>query len=76
LAGKTLADIAVLRGLTPTTENAAETAIWLTERGGCQEVFHAINRRDLVRILQHPATMVASDGEIPTPGAASRTRGR
>jgi len=68
LAGKTLADVARLRGLEPTIENAAETAMWITERGGCQGVFHAINEQDLVRILRHPATMVGSDGEIPTPG--------
>ena len=41
---------------------------WITERGGCQRVFHAINEQDLVRILRHPATMVGSDGEIPTFG--------
>jgi dihydroorotase/N-acyl-D-amino-acid deacylase len=67
-AGKTLADVARLRGLEPTIENAAEAAMWITERGGCQGVFHAINEQDLVRILRHPATMIGSDGEIPTPG--------
>jgi N-acyl-D-amino-acid deacylase len=46
-------------------EQAAEAALWLVEQGGCQGVFHAIGEDDLVRILRHPATMVASDGEIP-----------
>lgn len=65
LAGKTLADVARLRGMEPTIENGAEAVLWITERGGCQGIFHAINEQDLERILRHPATMVASDGEIP-----------
>jgi N-acyl-D-aspartate/D-glutamate deacylase len=32
--------------------------------GGCQAVFHAISEDDLQRILVHPATMIASDGEV------------
>ncbi|MGH7469566.1 MAG: N-acyl-D-amino-acid deacylase family protein [Longimicrobiales bacterium] len=65
LAGKNLADIARLRGLEPTLENAAEAVLWIAEQGGCQGIFHAINEQDLERILRHPATMVASDGEVP-----------
>ncbi len=64
LAGKNLADVARLRGQEPTIENAAEAAIWIVEQGGCQAVFHAINEEDLERILRHPATMIASDGEV------------
>ncbi len=71
LAGKSLADVARLRGLEPTIENGAEAALWLTEQGGCQGIFHAINEQDLERILKHPATMVGSDGEIPTFGRGS-----
>jgi len=71
LAGKTLADVTRLRGLAPTVENAAETALWITERGGCQGVFHAIGEEDVERILRHPATMVATDGEIPIFGRGS-----
>jgi dihydroorotase/N-acyl-D-amino-acid deacylase len=70
LAGKTLADVAALRGMQPTIENAAEAAMWITEQGGCQGVFHAINEEDLVRIMQHPATMVASDGDVIVFGRA------
>jgi dihydroorotase/N-acyl-D-amino-acid deacylase len=71
LAGKTLADVTRLRGLAPTVENAAETALWITEQGGCQGVFHAIGEEDVERILRHPATMVATDGEIPIFGRGS-----
>jgi dihydroorotase/N-acyl-D-amino-acid deacylase len=65
LAGKNLADLTTRRGLAVTIENAADTAMWIVEQGGCQGIFHAIDDGDLVRILTHPATMIASDGEIP-----------
>jgi dihydroorotase/N-acyl-D-amino-acid deacylase len=68
LAGKNLAEITRMRGMEPTIDNAAEATLWITERGGCQGIFHAINEEDLVRILRHPGTMVATDGEIPTFG--------
>jgi dihydroorotase/N-acyl-D-amino-acid deacylase len=65
LAGKNLAEVTLQRrGLRPTVENAAETAMWITEQGGCSGIFHSINEQDLERILHHPATMIASDGEI------------
>ncbi len=65
LAGKDLGQITQGRGLAVTLENAAETALWIVEQGGAQGIFHAINEEDLQRILVHPATMIASDGEIP-----------
>lgn len=71
LAGKNLADVARVRGMEPTVENAAEAAMWVTEQGGCQGVFHAISEEDVVRILRHPATMIATDGEIPIFGRGS-----
>ena len=46
-------------------DNAAEAALWIVEQGGCQGIFHAISEEDLERILRHPATMIASDGESP-----------
>ena len=70
MAGKTLADVTRMRGMEPTFENAAEATMWITEQGGCQGVFHAINEEDLVRILRHPATMVASDGDVIVFGRA------
>jgi dihydroorotase/N-acyl-D-amino-acid deacylase len=71
LAGKTLADATRKRGLEVTLENAAETALWIVEQGGCQGIFHAMSEDDLVRILKHPATMIASDGEVPVFGRAN-----
>lgn len=71
LAGKTLADLMRQRGVALTLEKAAETVVWIAEQGGCQGIFHAMSEDDLVRILVHPATMVASDGEVPTFGRAN-----
>ena len=71
LAGKTLADLTARRRLAPTLRNGAETVMWIVEQGGCQGIFHAMSEADLVRILEHPATMIASDGEIPVFGRAN-----
>jgi len=70
LAGKNLAEVTQLRGMQPTIENAAEATIWIVEKGGCQGVFHAISDEDIVRIMKHPASMIASDGEVPRFGVA------
>src|SRR6516162_8408026 len=64
LAGKNLAELTQERGIEVTVENASETALWLVENGGCSGVFHAMGEQDLERILMHPATMIASDGQV------------
>ena len=71
LAGKNLADITRARGAEPTFDNAAETAIDLVLKGGCSAIYHAIDEDDVVRIMQSPYTMIASDGDIPVFGQAS-----
>jgi N-acyl-D-amino-acid deacylase len=71
LAGKTLADVTRQRGMEPTIENAAEATLWIVERGGCQGIFHAMSDDDVQRIMRHPATMIASDGEVPIFGRAN-----
>jgi N-acyl-D-amino-acid deacylase len=71
LAGKDLATITLGRGLDPTIENAAETTMFIVESGGARGIFHAIDEKDLERILACPLTMIASDGEVPIFGKAS-----
>ena len=71
LAGKNLAEITRARGVDPSIENAAETAIELQQKGGCSAIYHAIGEDDVVRILRSPYTMIASDGEIPVFGQAA-----
>jgi dihydroorotase/N-acyl-D-amino-acid deacylase len=71
LAGNNLAEITRARGMEPTMENAAETALELQSKGGCSAIYHAISEEDVVRIMRSPWTMIASDGEIPVFGQAS-----
>jgi dihydroorotase/N-acyl-D-amino-acid deacylase len=70
LAGKTLGDVMEMRGLEMSLHGAADAAFWITEQGGCGGIFHAIGEDDLVRIMRHPATMVASDGDVIVFGRA------
>jgi N-acyl-D-amino-acid deacylase len=65
LAGKSLADITAAHGRPVTIENAAETAIEIQQKGGCQAIYHAISEDDIERILRSPYSMIGSDGEIP-----------
>ena len=71
LAGKRLDAITRAAGREVTLESAAEIALEIVEKGGASAIFHAIDEADLVRILKHPATMIASDGEVTTFGVAS-----
>jgi N-acyl-D-amino-acid deacylase len=71
LAGRTLADLARQHGPGASLEDAAEAVLWIVERGGCQGIFHAMSDEDLERIIRHPATMIASDGEVPIFGRAN-----
>jgi len=71
LAGKNLAELTVARGQQPTPANAAETTMWIVEQGNCSGVFHAMDEADLLRIIRHPATMIASDGTVTVFGSAA-----
>jgi len=66
--GLSLGDILEKRGLAVTVEGAADVAMELVEKGGCQGVFHSMSENDVQRIMQHPNTMISSDGGIPDPG--------
>jgi dihydroorotase/N-acyl-D-amino-acid deacylase len=64
LTGKSLSDVLRARGKEPTVDNAAELAMELQAKGGCSGTFHWINEEDVVRLMQYPFTMVASDGSL------------
>lgn len=64
LNGKTLHDWALAEGMEPGAENGAELVIRAQLNRGAQCIFHAISEEDVVRILLHPQTMVASDGSL------------
>ena len=64
LGGKTLHDWALAEGLEPNAENGAELVIQAQLHRGANCIFHAINEEDVIRIMRHPQTMVASDGRL------------
>lgn len=68
LDGMNLSEILRMQGRNVTVENAADVVLEIQEKGGASGIFHAMSEDDLRRIMQHPYTMHASDGGIPTPG--------
>ncbi|MXY24738.1 MAG: D-aminoacylase [Acidobacteria bacterium] len=70
LEGKSLADILDERGIEVTTANAADLAMEIIESGGARAIYHAMDERDVERIMQHPATAIGSDGGISVFGAS------
>jgi N-acyl-D-amino-acid deacylase len=70
LAGKSLGQVLRDRRQPVTIQRAAELVVEIVEKGNCSAVYHAISEEDLVRIMQHPATMIASDAApgVPTFG--------
>ena len=64
LEGKSLADIAIDRGIEASPGNAAEIAMEIISNGGAQAVYHAMSEEDVERIMQHPATAIGSDGTL------------
>ncbi len=61
---KTLYDWAIAEGLEPTPENGAELIIQAQLHRGASCIFHAMDEKDVARIMQHPQTMIASDGRL------------
>ncbi len=68
LEGKTLKYWAESRGLEPTAENGADLVIEAQLNGGASCVYFAMSDEDVDRIMQHPMTMIASDGRLCRPG--------
>lgn len=64
LEGKTLKFWTELRGLQPTLENGADLVIEAQIKGGASCIFHAMDEKDVVNIMKHPQTMIASDGRL------------
>lgn len=68
LEGKTLHDWAIQEKLEPTMENGADLVIQAQLHQGAGCIFHVISEEDVRRIMQHPMTMIASDGRLSVPG--------
>ncbi len=70
LEGKSLADILAEREIEVTLTNAADLVMEIVERGGARAIYHAMDERDVERIMQHPATAIGSDGGVSVFGAS------
>lgn len=68
LEGKSIADWATMKKMELTFENGAELIMEAQLNGGASCIFHAMNDADVKRIMQHPQTMIASDGRLVAPG--------
>ncbi len=70
LAGKSLAQVLRDRRRPVAIDQAADLVVEIVQKGGCGAIYHAIGEDDLVRIMKHPATMIASDAApgVPTFG--------
>ena len=64
LEGKTLKYWCEIKGLEPTTANGAELVIQAQINGGANCIFHAMDEADVINIMKHPQTMIASDGRL------------
>ncbi len=68
LQGKTMEDWLNSEGLKPTPGNAVGLIIQAQLNGGAQMIYHVMHEDDVNRIMQHPKTMIASDGKLSQPG--------
>jgi len=64
LEGKTLKHWCELKGLKPSIQNGAELVIEAQVKGGASCIFHAMDENDVVNIMKHRQTMIASDGRL------------
>lgn len=68
LEGKTLKYWCEQNNMEPSVENGADMVIKAQLNGGASCVFHAMAEEDVERIMQHPFTMIGSDGRLVEPG--------
>lgn len=64
LEGKTLYDWALEEKLEPTAANGAELIIRAQQNRGAKAIYHAMSEEDVINIMKHPQTIIASDGRI------------
>lgn len=71
LSGKTIADLLKAASLPLTQSATADVVIDLQLKGGCSAIFHAYDEPDVVRLMQSPFGMIASDGSLTALGDGS-----
>ncbi len=86
LNGKSVPEVAKLKRGSDSVEDQIETIFDIEARGGASAIFHGMDENDLKVFMQHPQTMIASDGgprrlgeDVPHPrsyGNNARVLGR
>jgi N-acyl-D-aspartate/D-glutamate deacylase len=61
--GQTMADVLADRSLPNTLDAAIPVLMELQARGGFSAIYHAMEEEDVIRILQHPLSMIETDGD-------------
>jgi N-acyl-D-amino-acid deacylase len=62
--GKTISEVAAIRGKPKTARGEIDTILEIMEKGGAQMVYHSMGDEDVERIMRYPNTAFASDGSI------------
>ncbi len=65
LNGLSITEINKKWGKTSKLKNEIETILAMMEKGRTQMIYHKMNESDVVKIMQCPFTMIASDAGIP-----------
>ena len=62
--GKTIPEIAAMKGKPKTLRGEIDTIFEIIDQGGAQMVYHSMGDEDVERIMRYPNTAIASDGGI------------
>ncbi len=68
LEGRSLTEVNTLRGRNETLDDQIETILEMLAQGGASMIYHYMSQEDVDSIYRHPATAVASDGGVQSPG--------
>jgi N-acyl-D-amino-acid deacylase len=69
LEGKSITEVATLKGRPKTLRGDIYTVLDMLEKGGAQMVYHSMGEEDVERIMRYPNTAFASDSGIRELGA-------
>lgn len=62
--GKTISEIAAMKGKAKTLRGEIDTILEMMDQGGAQMVYHSMGDEDVERIMRYPNTAFGSDGSI------------
>ncbi|MEQ9414851.1 MAG: amidohydrolase family protein, partial [Cyclobacteriaceae bacterium] len=67
--GKTLEDYVLAKGYTNTLDGGIQAVIDLQLAGGFLAIYHEMDENDVVNILNHPESMIETDGDLVDPNS-------